>query len=426
MNTNFIQSTRQRNAHRKVSKILTLAVIAVITLGLITAALISAPRQSAQASTAGIGEEFFNARFATSQWLVTEVEYSGFRTAWRSGPALMLFRGKPISAGGNLDIISSRQVVSYLDGNPWDNHPDTADNVTYHANALSVIRLPNNPNVPVNMTVNWLGQSTVTQGNVARWYTGNLTAGYYTVVLAIVRETMMGNIWVESFFGYTNFVPAVLPPDPEMAGFTFMGWYFDSDFTQPFDGRPIFNDTTLFARFEIIVYNITFNLGGGINHPANPATFTIQSDTIVLQDPTREGYIFAGWTDGGTVPAGSIGDRIFTANWTRIILTVTFIVNGEIHSTVLVPWGETMLNSPQIMAALGELIGAGYMPRNLNAMLAAYITEDMSFEIRERRAMTRAIRFAAWSIQWWWVYVVSIILILGGIGFVIAKKVKSS
>ena len=49
----------------------------------------------------------------------------------------------------------------------------------------------------------------------------------------------------------------------------------------------------------------------------------MESEEIVLCAPTRENYVFTGWTFEGqtepqltvTVPAGSCGSRVMTANW---------------------------------------------------------------------------------------------------------------
>lgn len=42
-------------------------------------------------------------------------------------------------------------------------------------------------------------------------------------------------------------------------------------------------------------YKITYELNGGTNHNENPAAFKENSDAILLKDPTREGFTFAGW-----------------------------------------------------------------------------------------------------------------------------------
>lgn len=42
-------------------------------------------------------------------------------------------------------------------------------------------------------------------------------------------------------------------------------------------------------------YKITYELNGGTNHSENPTVFKENSDTILLKDPTKTGFTFAGW-----------------------------------------------------------------------------------------------------------------------------------
>lgn len=70
------------------------------------------------------------------------------------------------------------------------------------------------------------------------------------------------------------------------------------------------------------VYTITYNLNGGTIEEPNPTTYTT-ADEFTLNQPTKDEYIFEGWTGtNGNVPAktititaGSIGNRHYTANW---------------------------------------------------------------------------------------------------------------
>lgn len=82
-------------------------------------------------------------------------------------------------------------------------------------------------------------------------------------------------------------------------------------------------------------YTITYNLNDGKLSNA-PAQYNKNSGAITLPRPNRDGYRFTGWT--GTdltektldvvIPAGSTGDRKYTANWVET-RTVTFDVNGH-------------------------------------------------------------------------------------------------
>ncbi len=85
-----------------------------------------------------------------------------------------------------------------------------------------------------------------------------------------------------------------------------------------------------------VEYTITYELAGGSVATENPATYTTESLDITLNNPTRKGYTFAGWTGTDlseatitvTIASGSTGDRTYTATWTPNTYTVHFHANG--------------------------------------------------------------------------------------------------
>ena len=74
----------------------------------------------------------------------------------------------------------------------------------------------------------------------------------------------------------------------------------------------------------------------GTATPANPTTYTIETPTFTLTNPTKTGYTFAGWTGTDldaattevTIAAGSTGNRSYTATWQVNQYTITFNSNG--------------------------------------------------------------------------------------------------
>lgn len=87
------------------------------------------------------------------------------------------------------------------------------------------------------------------------------------------------------------------------------------------------------ATWQAENYRITYNLDGGqIADNANPATYNIESATIVLENPVRAGYTFAGWTGTDltaastevTIQRGSTGNRTYTATWNEERYTITY------------------------------------------------------------------------------------------------------
>ena len=93
---------------------------------------------------------------------------------------------------------------------------------------------------------------------------------------------------------------------------------------------------TLNATFSAINYTLEYELAGGSVASANPATYTIESTAITLNNPTREGYTFTGWTGTGldaatttvTIAAGSTGNRSYTATWTPTIYNIEYTMDG--------------------------------------------------------------------------------------------------
>lgn len=106
-------------------------------------------------------------------------------------------------------------------------------------------------------------------------------------------------------------------------GYAFKGWYLDESFqTEITSVEGCTEDITIYAKWEIEHYTITYVLNGGVNHKDNPATYTIL-DKIALQNPVREGFTFDGWyTDPSnaksvvtTIAVGSYGDKVLYAQW---------------------------------------------------------------------------------------------------------------
>ena len=88
------------------------------------------------------------------------------------------------------------------------------------------------------------------------------------------------------------------------------------------------SDAPGYHNGQPIVYTITYNLfpkngnGTKITDPGNPTTYTIETPTFTLKNPSATGYDFEGWYGSGTngskgvtIVQGSMGDLHFTADW---------------------------------------------------------------------------------------------------------------
>jgi len=129
--------------------------------------------------------------------------------------------------------------------------------------------------------------------------------------------------------------------NPEQAGYSFVGWSgtgiagMSTSVTIPKGSAGNREYTANWTKSD---YTITYNLNGGTVDPANPASYTVESSTFTLRNPEQAGYSFAGWSGTGiagmstsvTIPKGSVGNREYTANWTKSAYTITYNLNGGI------------------------------------------------------------------------------------------------
>ena len=87
---------------------------------------------------------------------------------------------------------------------------------------------------------------------------------------------------------------AATPSAPTKAGYTFDGWFTDKDYTKSYDfATPVTDDITLYAKWTINSYNVTFNSMGG----SLVASQNVDHNTAAVKpaDPTKTGYSFDGW-----------------------------------------------------------------------------------------------------------------------------------
>jgi len=90
------------------------------------------------------------------------------------------------------------------------------------------------------------------------------------------------------------------------SGYTFAGWNTKADGTGTnyTNGQSVSNlvstnngSITLYAKWTLNTYSISYNLNGGSVGTANPTNYNVTSNTITLNNPTRTGYTFTGWTE---------------------------------------------------------------------------------------------------------------------------------
>ncbi len=123
------------------------------------------------------------------------------------------------------------------------------------------------------------------------------------------------------------------PFDPTKTGYTFAGWYADAELTTAFDfATPVTADTTLYAKWTINEYTVTFNANGGSEVEEQKVEYNAVASEPT--DPTKTGYTFAGWYSDEELTTAYDFATPVTANttlyakWTINEYTVTFNANG--------------------------------------------------------------------------------------------------
>ena len=125
---------------------------------------------------------------------------------------------------------------------------------------------------------------------------------------------------------------------PTKDKYDFKGWYKDGEFTTQVTEitQGTTGNITLYAKWELVSYTITYELDGGTNAPENPAGYNVETGTITLKDPAKAGYTFEGWYKDGEfttqvteITQGTTGNITLYAKWEQIPFTTVKVEGGS-------------------------------------------------------------------------------------------------
>lgn len=137
-------------------------------------------------------------------------------------------------------------------------------------------------------------------------------------------------------------------------------------YTSPSAQSVTWNSTsakTITFTYSLITYSISYTLNGGSVSSSNKTSYNIETTTFTLNNPTKTGHTFTGWTgSNGTTPnksvsiaKGSTGNKSYTANFTPNQYTVTYKANGGKESDVeqTVTYGTAWTTKGNIFTKIG-------------------------------------------------------------------------
>jgi uncharacterized repeat protein (TIGR02543 family) len=236
----------------------------------------------------------------------------------------------------------------------------TADTTLYAKWTLNNYSVIFSSNGGSTVTSQSVAYNTATTAPPAPTKTGNTFAGWYTdaglttafvFTTAITTDTTLYAKWtinnytviytsnggtVVSSQSVAHNTATTAPTTPTKTGSTFAGWYSDISLATPFVfTTAITADTTLYAKWTINNYNVSYSSNGGSMVTSQSVAYNTQ--TTAPSAPTKTGSTFAGWySDAGLTTTFAFttaitADITLYAKWTVIPPTtysVSFTSNG--------------------------------------------------------------------------------------------------
>ena len=200
----------------------------------------------------------------------------------------------------------------------------------------------NNPTKTGYTFAGWTGtdlDAATTEVTIASGSTGNRSyVATWTPTVYNITLTLDGGTAVNPTT-YTILSEDITLNNPTKTGYTFKGWKLNGEGDAMMEVTIAQGSTghlAYTATWTPTVYNIVYTMDGGTATPANPTTYTIESSAITLNNPTKAGYDFAGWTGTDldaattevTIAAGSTGIRSYTATWTPTVYNIVYTDDG--------------------------------------------------------------------------------------------------
>lgn len=196
--------------------------------------------------------------------------------------------------------------------------------------------------------VNFLKTMYTSDGQVANWRNINNTKLTSSVSAYTVSfETNGGNYVSPVTVSANSYMRSI--PTPTRRGYTFEGWYTDSNLRTKFDYRytTVNQNMTLYAKWSDGTYTVYFEANNG--EYIGPKTVTAGNSIPVMPYVTREGYTFVGWyTDYNlrnrfNENSGIYEDMTLYAKWERVATaTINFYIDGRPASSMTAEVGDTI------------------------------------------------------------------------------------
>lgn len=209
-----------------------------------------------------------------------------------------------------------------------------------------------------------------------------------TYKMSFVTE---GPVLADILYDYNATIVSV--PTISKVGYTFKGWYLDSNYQTAFNLTKMpANDVRVYAKWNINQYTISFNSNGG----SSVNSITKDFDAILTEPtkPIKTGYTFKGWysdanlTEGYSFIKMPANNLTLYAKWEINTYKLSFISDGPSIADILYDYNQTILALPTI-SKTGYTFKGWYLDSNyqtvfnLTKMPANNLTAYAKWEINK-------------------------------------------
>ncbi len=154
---------------------------------------------------------------------------------------------------------------------------------------------------------------------------------------------------------YNAEAETIMLKEATKAGYVFDDWYKEDSFTTKVTeiAKGSTGNITLYAKWNLETYKITYELNGGTAADGNPESYNVETETITLkEEATKADYTFDGWykensfaTKVTEITKGSTGNITLYAKWLvnkKFVFVKGATITGKITDSKVFVDGRTV------------------------------------------------------------------------------------
>lgn len=150
-----------------------------------------------------------------------------------------------------------------------------------------------------------------------------------------INYVLNGGENADNPYSYVRSDTDVILNAPVRAHYEFLGWFDSANERIDRIASGVFGDVTLYAKWSASEYAISYFLFGGMQNVANPSTYTVEDDDMILASPVKTYYDFDGWYSDADfknkvdkIKTENGGNIELYAKWTATEYKIEFVNAG--------------------------------------------------------------------------------------------------